>query len=80
MPLISKSLAKILFAASVGWKPSQNTYSDAFAHVPGDLALHNMDVSSNPVPQHAFLASKNPGEVTFEQLIISSTIATKSVF
>ena len=35
-------------------------YSDAFAHVPGDLALHSIDVSSNPVPQHAFLASAKP--------------------
>jgi hypothetical protein len=60
MPLVSKSSAKILFAASDGWKPSQNTYSDAFAHVPGDSPLHNIDVSTNPVPQQAFLASTNP--------------------
>lgn len=59
-PLANKSSDKTLFAASVGWNPSQKTYSDAFAHVPGDLALHNMEVSSNPVPQHAFLASKKP--------------------
>lgn len=61
-PLTSKSSDKTLFAASVGWNPSQNTYSDAFAHVPGDLALHRKDVSISPEPQHAFLASKNPAK------------------
>lgn len=60
MPLVSKSSAKILFAASEGWNPSQNTYSEAFAQVPTDFELHNIDVSSNPVPQQAFLASTNP--------------------
>jgi len=60
MPAANKSPAKTLFAASEGWKPSQNTYSDALAHVPTDFLLHNIDVSSNPVPQQAFLASKKP--------------------
>lgn len=60
MPAVSKSSAKTLFAASEGWKPSQNTYSEALAHVPMDFWLHNIDVSSKPVPQQAFLASKKP--------------------
>lgn len=60
MPLASKLSDKILFAASDGWNPSQNTYCDAFAHVPTDLALHRIDVSSNPVPQHALLDSAKP--------------------
>lgn len=60
MPAVSKSSAKTLFAASDGWKPSQNTYSVALAHVPMESLLHNIDVSSKPVPQQAFLASKNP--------------------
>lgn len=55
-----RSSDKILLVASDGWKPSQNTYSDAFLHVPGDFELHKYDVSTNPVPQHAFLASTNP--------------------
>lgn len=63
MPAVSKSSAKTLFAASEGWKPSQNTYCDALEHVPMDLWLHRIDVSTNPVPQHAFLASKKP-EIT----------------
>jgi hypothetical protein len=29
-------------------------------HVPGDLALQSKEVSSVPVPQQAFLDSKNP--------------------
>jgi hypothetical protein len=60
MPLRSKLSAKILFAASEGWKPSQNTYSVALAHVPIEVGLHSIDVSSKPVPQQPFLASKNP--------------------
>lgn len=60
IPVLSKSSAKILLAASEGWNPSQNTYSDAFAHVPTDLALQSIDVSTNPVPQQALLASMNP--------------------
>lgn len=60
MPLMSRSLAKMTLAASDGWKPSQKTYCDAFAQVPGDKALHRYDVSSNPVPQHALLASAKP--------------------
>lgn len=59
-PAASKSSDKILLAASEGWNPSQNTYSVAFLQVPSDFALHNIDVSTNPVPQHAFLASKKP--------------------
>jgi len=60
MPEVINSSAKTLFAASEGWKPSQNTYSDALAHVPMDFLLHKIDTSINPVPQQAFLASKNP--------------------
>ena len=60
MPLASRSSDNILLAASVGWKPSQKTYSDAFLQVPGDSALHNIDVSSSPVPQQALLASAKP--------------------
>lgn len=60
IPAANKSSDKILFAASDGWNPSQNTYSVAFLHVPGDFLLHSIDVSTNPVPQHAFLASKKP--------------------
>lgn len=60
MPAASKSSDKSLLAASEGWTPSQKTYSEALAQVPADLELHSIDVSTNPVPQHAFLASKNP--------------------
>ena len=63
MPAGSRLSAKNLFAASDGWNPSQNTYSDAFAHVPTDSLLHRIDVSSKPVPQHAFLASKKPTQI-----------------
>lgn len=64
MPLVSRSSDKILLVVSVGWKPSQNTYSDAFAHVPTDFGLHKIDVSNKPVPQHALLASAKPVKVT----------------
>jgi len=60
MPAATKLSAKSLLAASEGWKLSQNTYSDALAHVPMEFLLHKIDVSINPVPQQAFLASKNP--------------------
>lgn len=60
MPLVSRLSAKNLFAASDGWNPSQNTYSDALVHVPTDSVLHKIDVSSKPVPQQPFLASKKP--------------------
>ena len=60
MPESKRLSERILLAASVGWNPSQNTYSVALVHVPTDLGLHSIDVSSNPVPQHALLASANP--------------------
>lgn len=50
-----------MHAACVGWKPSQNTYSDALAHVPMEIWLQSIEeVSNKPVPQQAFLPSKNP--------------------
>lgn len=58
-PWVNGSVAKIWFAASVGWNPSQNMYCGAFAHVPTDISLQRRDVSI-PVPQQAFLDSKNP--------------------
>ena len=75
MPFMSKLSAKILFAASVGWKLSQNTYSDALAHVPTDFGLHSIDVSSNPVPQQPLLASKNP---VITQIIVISQLMSMS--
>lgn len=66
-PADSKSSDKILLAASVGWNPSQKTYPLAFLHVPADSALHNIDVSTNPVPQHAFLASKKPAIIRIQR-------------
>lgn len=59
-PCSSKLWAIFSLADSHGWNPSQNTYSVAFLHVPTDPALHRNDVSIVPVPQQAFLDSKNP--------------------
>lgn len=59
-PCASRSPARMLLAASDGWKPSQNTYCVALEHVPIDLALHSSEVSRTPVPQQAFLDSNSP--------------------
>lgn len=60
IPCASRLLANTRLADSVGWKPSQNTYAVAFEHIPRDLALQSIDVSTVPVPQQALLDSKNP--------------------
>lgn len=64
-PWTSRLCANFSLAAWDGWNPSQNTYSVAFEHVPIDLSLQRYDVSSVPVPQQAFLDSKNPATLTF---------------
>lgn len=61
-PCSSRLCANFSLACSEGWKPSQNTYCVAFEHVPTDLSLQRKDVSIVPVPQQAFLDSKNPGK------------------
>lgn len=58
-----KRSIKNLFVACVGCKLSQNTYSDAFAHVPMDFRLHVKPTSTKPDAQQPFLASKNPEKV-----------------
>lgn len=60
IPCSSRFWANFSLAAAEGWNPSQKTYCVAFEHVPWDLALQRNDVSIVPVPQQAFLDSKNP--------------------
>lgn len=60
IPCSSRLPANNWLADSEGWNPSQNTYCEALEQVPTDLALQSREVSIVPVPQQAFLDSKNP--------------------